>query len=80
MNDTKERITVRLTHNQMLVLTELTGVLNTNISLLVRTIVGDFITRNEQTLYNIIDGKQPFNKNWLHDDNTTITGDADISA
>lgn len=70
----KKRMTIRLTENQMLILEELTSALNTNISLLVRTIVGSWITQNENTLYNIID-KQRQNGN-----NTTIIGDSDISS
>ena len=53
----KPRITVRLTPNQMMCLQELSGGLDTSLSLLVRTIISDFITRNEDTLNRIIDGK-----------------------
>lgn len=49
----KERITIRLTPNQMQCLKELTQSLGTSYSLLVRTIIQDFITRNEDTLERI---------------------------
>lgn len=49
----KERITVRLTPNQMQCLKELSESLDTSYSLLVRTIIGDFLTRNEETLERI---------------------------
>ena len=63
----KNRLTIRLTPNQMLVLEELKEVLNCNISLLIRTIVGDWLTKNEDAIYQIIDGKRKFNKNWIKD-------------
>lgn len=50
----KERITIRLSPNQMQCLKELTTSLNTSYSLLVRTIISDFLTRNENTLERII--------------------------
>lgn len=50
----KQRITVRLTENQMLVLSELVDALDTSYSMLVRSIVADFLTKNEQQLENII--------------------------
>lgn len=53
----KPRITVRLTPNQMQCLNELSSGLDTSLSLLVRTIISDFLTRNEETLNRIIDGK-----------------------
>ena len=53
----KPRITVRLSPNQMQCLQELSTGLDTSLSLLVRTIISDFITRNEDTLNRIIDGK-----------------------
>jgi uncharacterized protein (DUF1778 family) len=49
----KERITVRLNPNQMQVLRELTAGLNTSYSMLVRTIISDFITKNEDVLERI---------------------------
>lgn len=50
----KERITIRLSPNQMQCLKELTTSLNTSYSLLVRTIIQDFLYRNENTLEKII--------------------------
>lgn len=60
----KNRLTIRLTPNQMLVLEELKEALNCNISLLIRTIVGSWLTEYEEHIYKIIDGKVPFDKNW----------------
>ena len=53
----KQRITVRLTENQMQVLSELTSALDTSYSMLVRSIVCDFLTRNEDQLERIITQK-----------------------
>ena len=53
----KERITVRLTCYQMQCLRELTESLNTSYSLLVRSIIGDFLSKNEETLERIITNK-----------------------
>lgn len=50
----KDRISIRLTPYQNQVLTELSSSLNTSISMLVRTIVGDFITRNEEVLERLV--------------------------
>lgn len=61
-----KRVSVRLTENQMLVLSELKSVLNCNISLVIRAIIGDWLTKNEDAIYEIIDGKRPFNKNWMN--------------
>ena len=62
----KERITVRLTPRQMQCLKELSTSLNTSYSLLVRTIIQDFLTRNEDTLERITsNNKYP---NALHSD------------
>lgn len=50
----KERITVRLTENQMQVLSELCQALDTSYSMLVRSMVCDFLTKNEEVLERII--------------------------
>lgn len=50
----KERITIRLSPNQMQCLKELTTSLNTSYSLLVRSIIQDFLYRNNDTLERII--------------------------
>ena len=63
----KERVTVRLTPNQMQCLKELSTNLNTSYSLLIRSIIQDFICRNEETLERIIISKQ------LEDANTKLT-------
>lgn len=53
-NAKKERITIRLTPWQMQCLTELKENLNTSYSLLTRSIIGDFLQRNEETLEKLI--------------------------
>lgn len=54
----KERITVRLNNYQMQCLKELTESLDTSYSLLVRSIIADFLKRNEDSLERIITSKQ----------------------
>ena len=54
----KERITIRLTPYQMQCLKELTASLNTSYSLLVRSIIGDFLTKNEEALDRITTNKK----------------------
>lgn len=54
----KERVTVRLNCYQMQCLKELSTSLNTSYSLLIRSIIGDFLNRNEDTLERIITNKQ----------------------
>ena len=49
----KERVTIRLNNYQMQCLKELTTSLNTSYSLLIRTIIQDFLTRNEEALERI---------------------------
>lgn len=53
----KPRVTIRLSENQMLCLKELTDGLDTSISCLIRTIIGDFLNRNEEILERIVYGK-----------------------
>ena len=50
-------------------LEELKAVLNCNTSLIIRMIVGDWLEKNEDYIYEIIDGKREFNKNWIKDNN-----------
>lgn len=69
----KERISVRLTPYQNQVLTELSTALDTSVSMLVRTIVGDFISRNEERLENIIEQKARGNA-----DNKQISAEEEI--
>lgn len=54
----KERITVRVTPYQMQCLKELSTSLNTSYSLLIRSIIGDFLNRNEEALERITTNKQ----------------------
>lgn len=49
----KERVTVRLTPFQMQCLKELSSSLNTSYSLLIRSIIGDFLQKNEEALDRI---------------------------
>ncbi len=51
----KPRITVRLSPNQMLVIEELTQALDTNASMLVRTIIQDWLVKNEDYIYGLIE-------------------------
>ena len=53
----KPRISIRLSPNQELVLREMSEALDTSISMMIRTIVGDWITKNEEYIYRIIDKK-----------------------
>lgn len=50
----KDRISIRFTPYQKQVLDELCAAFDTNCSMLVRVIVGDFLDRNEERLYEII--------------------------
>ena len=54
----KSRVTVRLTPYQMQCLKELSTSLDTSYSLLIRSIIGDFLERNEEALERIITKKQ----------------------
>lgn len=54
----KPRLTVRLSPNQALVVEELTRALDTNSSTLIRTIVGDWLAKNEHYIYELIDRKK----------------------
>lgn len=49
----KERVTVRLNCYQMQCLKELTESLNTSYSLLIRSIIGNFLQQNEEYLERI---------------------------
>ena len=55
----KERVTVRLTPYQMQCLKELSTSLNTSYSLLIRSIIGDFLSKNEKALERITYNNQP---------------------
>ena len=54
----KERVTVRLNCYQMQCLKELSTSLNTSYSLLIRSIIGNFLQQNEEALERIIISKQ----------------------
>jgi len=62
------RVSVRLYPTQMQVLQELSNALNANVSTIVRAVIGDWLKKNEETLERIINGEQPFNKNWRDDE------------
>lgn len=64
------KLSVRLSPNQMVVLSELSTALKVSISVLLRAIVLDFLTRNEQRLDRIIDGQTAITDiSQLHDAN-----------
>ena len=67
------KISVRLTPWQEQVLNELSQALDVSYSLLVRTIVGSWLTENEEFLYNIID-----KKNIKNADNQQVRKEKDI--
>lgn len=52
-----QKVTIRLTPEQVQVLTELRDTLGCSFSLMIRTIVGDFLKRNEERIEHIIDTK-----------------------
>lgn len=60
----KERVTVRLTPNQQLVLKELSQACHCSQSMIIRTIIGSFLKEHEEVLERIITGEQevPFNE------------------
>ena len=57
MGTAKPRLTIRLTPNQRMVIEELAKALSTNESTLIRTIVGSWLTENEDYLQDLIDRK-----------------------
>lgn len=52
-----QKLTIRLTPYQLQVLTELSNKFGSSYSLLVRTIIGDWLTKNDEILEKIIDNK-----------------------
>lgn len=54
-----ERLTIRLTPHDKLKLDELQKYLNVSYSLLLRSIIQDFIYKNERTINNILDKCPP---------------------
>lgn len=55
MTKEKERLTIRFDNHTKLKLDEISQKLNVSYSLLIRTIVLDFINKNEDHINNIID-------------------------
>ncbi len=53
-----DKITIRLNPNQRLVLDELKQKFGCNYSLLIRTIISDFLTRNEEYIDRMITGQE----------------------
>lgn len=61
MGASNKKLSVRLSDSQMLVLGELSTALDVSISVLLRAIVLDFLTRNDERLERIIDGSEKIN-------------------
>jgi len=57
MGSKSDKISIRITPNQSLVLAEMSQALGVSYSMLIRTILGDWITKNEEYLEKIIDKK-----------------------
>lgn len=57
MGSKSDKISIRITPNQSLVLAEMSQALNVSYSMLIRTILGDWIAKNEEYLEKIIDKK-----------------------
>lgn len=53
----REKVSIRITPHQSLVLQEMSQALNTTYSMLVRCIIGDWLTKNEEYVYKLIDNK-----------------------
>ena len=58
------RVSLRLQPRQLQVLTELSNVLNAPISVMIRAIVLDWLTRNEDIVEQIITGEREFDLDW----------------
>ena len=58
------RLSIRLTPHQLGVLGELSEALNAPISVIMRAIVLDWLTKNDELIERIIDGTEPFDKDW----------------
>lgn len=54
----RDKISIRITPFQSLVLEEMSQALNVSYSMLIRTIIGDWITVNEDRIYKFIDKKK----------------------
>lgn len=70
MSTSSKKLSVRLSPNQMVVLGELSTALKVSVSVLLRAIVLDFLTRNEERLDRIIDGSEKISDvKQIHDAN-----------
>lgn len=58
MGNKREKISIRITPHQSLVLQEMCSALGTTYSMLIRTIIGDWLKVNEDRIYRIIDKKR----------------------
>ena len=58
MGKRSDKISIRITPNQSLVLAEMSQALGTTYSMLIRTILGDWITKNEDYIDRIIEKKK----------------------
>lgn len=58
MSGKREKISIRITPHQSLVLQEMCQTLGTSYSMLIRVIVGDWLTQHENYIYKIIDKKK----------------------
>jgi hypothetical protein len=63
MGSKSDKISIRITPNQSLVLAEMSQALGVSYSMLIRTILGDWIAKNEEYLEKIIDKKSLENAN-----------------
>ena len=58
MGKRSDKISIRITPNQALVLSEMSQALDTTYSMLIRTILGDWIAKNEDYIERIIERKK----------------------
>lgn len=58
MGKRSDKISIRITPNQSLVLAEMAKALDTTYSMLIRTILGDWISKNEEYIDKLIDRKR----------------------
>lgn len=63
MGKRSDKISIRITPNQALVLAEMSQALDTTYSMLIRTILGDWIAKNEDYIERIIERKNLKNAN-----------------
>lgn len=54
----REKISIRISPHQSLVLAEMSEALGCSYSLMIRTIIGDWLKQNEDYIYRIIDKKK----------------------